>query len=213
MDIKFQLRECNWLQAVEGEIDTSHLGFLHYGSVSVGTPSRDINNYSVVNRAPEYAAKDTEYGMIYGAHRPGRKEDELYWRMAHFMFPCWTMPPLDTLQANVSARGYIPLDDENTMIVAYDHKRGESRSPWKKGQSIELRQAEGHGDCVNCRQCVAVCPTAAIEYAEAETADWLGTFADERADPMAASDEHARQVAAGEAGCAGDEVSHVRRRR
>jgi phthalate 4,5-dioxygenase oxygenase subunit len=117
MDINFQLRECNWLQAVEGEIDTSHLGFLHYGSVSVGTPSRDINNYSVVNRAPEYVAKDTDYGMIYGAYRPGRKDDEYYWRMAHFMFPCWTMPPLDTLQANVSARGYIPLDDENTMIV------------------------------------------------------------------------------------------------
>ena len=51
------------------------------------------------------------------------------------------------------------LLDENTMVVAYDDKRGESRAPLKKGQSIELRKSEGHGDCVNCRQCVAVCPT------------------------------------------------------
>lgn len=49
--------------------------------------------------------------------------------------------------------------DENTMVVAYDHKRGENRGPMKRGQSFELRQAEGFGDCVNCRACVTVCPT------------------------------------------------------
>ena len=51
------------------------------------------------------------------------------------------------------------LLDENTMVVAYDAKRGEHRAPWKRDQRLELRQAEGHGDCVNCHQCVAVCPT------------------------------------------------------
>jgi cytochrome c oxidase accessory protein FixG len=51
------------------------------------------------------------------------------------------------------------LLDENTMIVAYDHKRGETRAPWKRDQRLELRREENHGDCVNCHQCVAVCPT------------------------------------------------------
>ena len=51
------------------------------------------------------------------------------------------------------------LLDENSMIVAYDHKRGEKRAPWKREQVIELRRDEGHGDCVSCRQCVTVCPT------------------------------------------------------
>jgi cytochrome c oxidase accessory protein FixG len=49
--------------------------------------------------------------------------------------------------------------DENTMVVAYDYKRGEGRAPWPRGQTIESRRADGHGDCVNCRACVAVCPT------------------------------------------------------
>jgi len=49
--------------------------------------------------------------------------------------------------------------DENTMVVAYDYKRGEKRAPMKRGQTIELRQAEGNGDCVNCHACVTVCPT------------------------------------------------------
>lgn len=51
------------------------------------------------------------------------------------------------------------LVDENTMVVAYDYRRGEKRAPWKRGQPVEERTAGGLGDCVNCHQCVAVCPT------------------------------------------------------
>ncbi|MFN7139568.1 MAG: cytochrome c oxidase accessory protein CcoG [Limisphaerales bacterium] len=49
--------------------------------------------------------------------------------------------------------------DENSMVVAYDYKRGENRGPLKRGKTFELRKEEGFGDCVNCRACVAVCPT------------------------------------------------------
>jgi cytochrome c oxidase accessory protein FixG len=49
--------------------------------------------------------------------------------------------------------------DENSMIVAYDHKRGESRGRFQRAQGHANRVAEGLGDCVNCRQCVSVCPT------------------------------------------------------
>jgi cytochrome c oxidase accessory protein FixG len=51
------------------------------------------------------------------------------------------------------------LLDENSIVVAYDAKRGEKRGPWRRGQTLEQRQAGGHGDCIACRQCVAVCPT------------------------------------------------------
>ncbi len=49
--------------------------------------------------------------------------------------------------------------DENTMVVAYDHKRGERRAHWRRGQSLAQRQSEGAGDCIDCQQCVRVCPT------------------------------------------------------
>lgn len=49
--------------------------------------------------------------------------------------------------------------DENTLVVAYDHKRGEKRGPLHREQSFDQRAASGLGDCVACRACVAVCPT------------------------------------------------------
>jgi cytochrome c oxidase accessory protein FixG len=47
------------------------------------------------------------------------------------------------------------LLDKNSMIVAYDYKRGEPREKYKKDQTAELNT----GDCIDCFQCVKVCPT------------------------------------------------------
>jgi cytochrome c oxidase accessory protein FixG len=49
--------------------------------------------------------------------------------------------------------------DENTVVVAYDHKRGEQRAPLDRRQSPAQRRQAGRGDCVDCKLCVAVCPT------------------------------------------------------
>ena len=48
------------------------------------------------------------------------------------------------------------LIDKQTINVYYDFKRGENRSKWRKGED---RKAEGKGDCIDCNQCVVVCPT------------------------------------------------------
>lgn len=48
------------------------------------------------------------------------------------------------------------LIDKETINVFYDYKRGENRSKWKKGED---RAAAGKGDCIDCKQCVVVCPT------------------------------------------------------
>jgi len=51
------------------------------------------------------------------------------------------------------------LLDENSIVVAYDHKRGEKRAPIKREHKFAERWQAGLGDCVACNQCVAVCPT------------------------------------------------------
>ncbi len=51
------------------------------------------------------------------------------------------------------------LLDNKSIVVAYDHKRGEAENGRKKFRKNEDRYALGHGDCIDCFQCVHVCPT------------------------------------------------------
>jgi len=51
------------------------------------------------------------------------------------------------------------LLDNKSIVVAYDHKRGEAEKGRKKFRKNEDRNALGHGDCIDCFQCVNVCPT------------------------------------------------------
>lgn len=51
------------------------------------------------------------------------------------------------------------LLDNKSVVVAYDYKRGEAENGRKKWRKNEDREALGHGDCIDCKQCVHVCPT------------------------------------------------------
>ena len=118
LEIQFVLRECNWLQGVEGELDTSHVGIMHFGAVDRGKFSAEEHHrFLVANRAPEYKIEETDYGYIYGAHRQA-DGDKLYWRLGQLLMPFWTMPPINPLSTNVLTRAYVPLDDTHTMVVA-----------------------------------------------------------------------------------------------
>lgn len=52
------------------------------------------------------------------------------------------------------------LLDKKTMQVSYDYLRGEGTSGRSKFRKNEDRKALGKGDCIDCGQCIAVCPTA-----------------------------------------------------
>ena len=51
------------------------------------------------------------------------------------------------------------LLDNKSINVAYDHVRGEGENGRKKWRNGEDRTAAGYGDCIDCNQCVVVCPT------------------------------------------------------
>ncbi|WP_121666921.1 cytochrome c oxidase accessory protein CcoG [Mesonia aquimarina] len=51
------------------------------------------------------------------------------------------------------------LLDKKSIVVAYDYKRGEKKKGRAKFKKKEDRAASGKGDCIDCFQCVQVCPT------------------------------------------------------
>jgi phenylpropionate dioxygenase-like ring-hydroxylating dioxygenase large terminal subunit len=115
-EYRFVQRRCNWLQAIEGDLDTSHLGFLHFGSARPAAELDRSRQDLVAHRAPDYKVAETNFGLTYGAHRPS-DAGGTYWRIAHFLFPFWVMPPIGRIEANVMARAWVPLDDEHCMFV------------------------------------------------------------------------------------------------
>jgi len=109
------LRECSWLQALEGDIDTTHVGFLHNGSMQPADLRQgSYLYYTVTDRTPRYAVVDTDFGVLYGAYRPAEPGAH-YWRVGCFMFPAYTMVPTGILGTQVLARIWVPLDDETVM--------------------------------------------------------------------------------------------------
>lgn len=72
-----------------------------------------------------------------------------YFIFAHFREQvCTIVCPYGRLQG--------VLLDQNSIVVAYDYKRGEPKGTYFKGEN---REKANKGHCINCTQCVQVCPT------------------------------------------------------
>jgi phenylpropionate dioxygenase-like ring-hydroxylating dioxygenase large terminal subunit len=137
VNAQFVLRECNWMQALEGDIDTSHFSFLHIGSVTADqVPEDSMLKYQVACRSPEYHVADTEWGTMYAAYRP-TEDERIYWRFAQFGFPFWAQVPQGSIIDRVSARAWVPMDDHHTMSVTLNWtKMSRATSSLKDGKPI-----------------------------------------------------------------------------
>jgi phthalate 4,5-dioxygenase len=165
------LRECNWVQGLEGDIDTSHLAFLHLGSVKPeDTIEKSFDYYTVKDRAPRYQVIDTEFGTSYGAYRPA-EEDTYYWRTAHFLFPFYTMIPTGVLGVQVLVRAWVPVDDDHMMFWSMSAPRtrsiGQGGAPGTATGALARMQGPYAPPAGG--------PAGSFEYLP-ESSDWYGRF-------------------------------------
>lgn len=107
------LHRTTWHLALEGEMDTSHISFLHQSESAV--QSLKMASY---DGAPQITLKETDYGYVYGARRDLEGGD-YYWRITHLMLPMWSAiaGPLTGYMGN--GRGWVPIDDGHTMAFSY----------------------------------------------------------------------------------------------
>ncbi len=111
-------RANNWMQGIEGELDTIHAAFLHGGASQRAPSSPPPGSFQYYTRkSPEgkFSIRETEYGVSYGMYRPA-EDDSYYWRIGHLLFPCFAMPPgASTLGQDARFLAYVPMDDYNTL--------------------------------------------------------------------------------------------------
>ncbi len=99
--------EANYLQVLEGSLDSSHLGFLHtWLNARSSAPPMD--------KTPRFFTLNTDFGLTIAARRNIHDDDSAYyWRLTQMLLPCWSMIPA-TPGGNISIVGAVPIDDTHT---------------------------------------------------------------------------------------------------
>lgn len=85
--------EGNWMQGLEGDIDSSHVSFLHGRADDLAGDLARMGRMETtmfVDKAPRWSFKDTGYGIMLAAQRTG-PADTLYWRVNQWLMPSFTM--------------------------------------------------------------------------------------------------------------------------
>lgn len=112
--------QCNWLQAMEGDHDPTHFAFLHSGHAKMeDAPAGSFLQYMLFDPAPRHYVLDIAAGVLEGASRRiPDNDDELAWRIAHFLFPFHTITGVGVLGRKISLLSRVPMDDGHTLTFS-----------------------------------------------------------------------------------------------
>lgn len=128
----------NWLQALEGAIDSSHVGQLHRFELDVDPLHQNAAGpqYIKADTRPKFFTADAPFGVAIGARR-NASDRQFYWRMTPFIMPFHQMvPPYGPNPTG--GHSFVPIDDEHCFSYSFY---------WHPVTPIsdELRSALEHG--------------------------------------------------------------------
>jgi len=115
-------QECNWLQAMEGGIDSSHVSFLHRHTMKVDPmfkAATQSHKYNLGDLAPHFEVVESPGGLYIGARR-NAENDKYYWRITQWIMPSFTLiPPRG--DHPIGGHSWVPMDDENCWAWSTNH--------------------------------------------------------------------------------------------
>lgn len=115
-----RIQENNYLQAMEGGIDSSHVSWLHSGELAtdplhVGTDGAR----HITNTRPVFELHKSDGGLVIAAKR-AVEGDQSYWRVTQWIMPWYTIIPPYGDNA-LRGHAWVPIDDENCIVWSWAH--------------------------------------------------------------------------------------------
>jgi phenylpropionate dioxygenase-like ring-hydroxylating dioxygenase large terminal subunit len=112
-------QECNWLQALEGGIDSVHVSFLHRHDLRSDPLHAGQGAEFTRETDARFEVIENKGGMVIGVRRPATPGN-LYWRITQWVMPFHTIiPPYGDNALNGHA--FVPVDDENCMSWCFTY--------------------------------------------------------------------------------------------
>ena len=131
---------CNWLQALEGGIDSSHVSFLHSGGLKTDPLFKGAkgNDYNMKDLRPKFEVVDGDAGLFIGVRRKA-EPGHLYWRITPWVMPCFTLVP-PRGDHPIHGHFWVPIDDENCWAWSFDYH---PTRPLKDSEVQAMRDGAG----------------------------------------------------------------------
>jgi len=131
--------ECNWLQGLEGGIDSVHSSFLHR-SITGSANKGGLAGYRAQSVSAKLDLDLTDYGYRYVSMRPLGDHGD-YARLYHFVMP-WTQirasqgsDGFREWKPQISGHFWVPMDDENHMVWNWTYRWDDTPLPDSEWQA------------------------------------------------------------------------------
>ena len=124
-----RLEETNWVQGLEGGLDSAHGNFLHANldaywrtpewlERAQNSTDMRMRNHAF-DRSPRFFSQDTDYGLRIGARR-NTEDNKHYWRFTHWLMPFYNLFAGGKERPGANARGLVwcPIDEGKTWVFS-----------------------------------------------------------------------------------------------
>ncbi|UTM45739.1 Rieske 2Fe-2S domain-containing protein [Glutamicibacter mysorens] len=147
--ISKRLQETNYLQAMEGGIDSSHVSFAHRYNLDddpmhSGTAG---NEYIKADTRPKFEVAESDGGLLIGARR-NADEENYYWRITQWIMPFYTIIPPFGTHNPLGGHAWVPIDDTTCYAWSWNYHptrdlTEEELRSMKEGDGIHAKYIPG----------------------------------------------------------------------
>lgn len=113
-----RIQHCHWTQGMEGDIDSSHLGFLHGHAISLPVNDNPSASLRMGRGAPSFEVKLMPGGLVQGARRE-TADGQTYWRVGQWFFPGFTTIPPRGGDQPLQGHSWTPIDNETSLVFTF----------------------------------------------------------------------------------------------